>query len=141
MRDGVEFIAVVMHCATSDERFSSARALLDYGFANYTLLAPLPEEPLPAVPVVLGREDAVQPVPAQTEPVLAEKGAAASCTRSVALAETVEAPVVQGQRLGTVTLRSGDDVLAEIPLVAAEAVERLRWWDAAVRILRRACFG
>ena len=140
-RNGLRLIAVVLGASSGKERFESATALLDYGFANYTLLAPLPEEPLPAVPVVLGREDAVQPVPAQTEPVLAEKGAAASCTRSVALAEAVEAPVAQGQRLGTVTLRSGDDVLAEIPLVAAEAVERLRWQDAAARILRRACFG
>ena len=34
-RDGIELIAVVLHCTSSADRFSSAKALLDYGFANY----------------------------------------------------------------------------------------------------------
>ena len=39
-RGGMELIAVVMHCKTSPDRFESAKALLNYGFANYALVDP-----------------------------------------------------------------------------------------------------
>lgn len=128
-RDGVEFIAVVLHCATSGERFQSAKQLLDYGFANYTLAQPDPEVEIPAVPVVLGTETAIVPVPDNTAPVLIEKGQAAGITTHVEVAEQVRAPVEAGQRLGTLTLQSDGAPLAAIALVAPETVERLSWWD------------
>ena len=46
-RDGMELIAVVMHAPTSDDRFESAKALLNFGFANYTLLTVYPDQALP----------------------------------------------------------------------------------------------
>ena len=140
-RDGIEFIAVVMACKTSDERFTAAKSLLDHGFANYALVSPEPEEALPPVAVKLGTVSEVQARLADAEPLLADKSAAAKAERVVELAESVEAPVEAGQRLGTVTVRAGETVLAEIPLVAAEAVTRLTWWDAAKLVLRRACLG
>jgi D-alanyl-D-alanine carboxypeptidase (penicillin-binding protein 5/6) len=41
-RDGLGLVSVVMGCVTSDDRFNSARSLLDYGFANYTVIPPPP---------------------------------------------------------------------------------------------------
>ena len=140
-RDGIEFIAVVMACKTSDERFTAAKSLLDHGFANYALVSPEPEEALPPVAVRLGTVSEVRAKLADAEPLLADKSAAAKAERTVELAESVEAPVEAGQRLGTVTVRAGETVLAEIPLVAEEAVARLTWWDAAKLVLRRACLG
>ena len=140
-RDGIEFIAVVMACKTSDERFTAAKSLLDHGFANYALVSPEPEEALPPVTVKLGTVSEVQARLADAEPLLADKSAAANAERVVELAESVEAPVEAGQRLGTVTVRAGETVLAEIPLVAEAAVARLTWWDAAKLVLRRACLG
>ena len=57
-RDGIEFIAVVLHCASSTDRFESAKALLDYGFANWRLYTP-DAAGLDAVPVTLGAVDAI----------------------------------------------------------------------------------
>ena len=37
-RDGVEYIAVVMNGETSDIRFEAAKVMLNYAFANYTLV-------------------------------------------------------------------------------------------------------
>jgi len=140
-RDGVQFIAVVMHCETSDQRFSAAKALLDYGFANYTLAYPTPQEALPPVAVSLGKAAQVQPMVQRCEGILMEKAAASAVERIVSLPESVEAPVAAGQQLGTLTLKAGETVLAEIPLVAEAAVERLTWYDAALRLLRKICFG
>ena len=91
--------------------------------------------------VRLGTVSQVQAKLADAEPLLAGKSAAAKAERVVELAESVEAPVEAGQKLGTVTVRAGETVLAEIPLVAEEAVARLTWWDTARLILRRACLG
>ncbi len=135
-RNGVEFIAVVLHCATSGERFQAAKQLLDYGFANYTLAQPDPETEIPPVPVVLGTAETIVPVPDNDDPVLIEKGQAAGITTRVEVADQVRAPVEAGQRLGTLTLQSDGAPLAAIPLVAPEAVPRRTWWDVT-----RSLFG
>ena len=44
-------------------------------------------------------------------------------------------PVSRNQHLGEMTIRCGEQVLAQIPLVAAESVERLSWLDIFTRLL------
>ena len=60
-RDGMELIAVVMKSPTSADRFEDAKALLDYGFASYTLVSVYPDSPLAPIPVLLGEQGQVQP--------------------------------------------------------------------------------
>ena len=43
--------------------------------------------------------------------------------------------------LGTLTVKAGEQVLVQVPLVAAEAVERLRWSDLMVTVLRKICMA
>ena len=138
-RDGMELIAVVMKAPTSAQRFEDAKVLLDYGFANYGLVSAAPETPLPAVKVELGAVPVVQTVLREEQPILVEKSVLQSVEREVTVQDTVQAPVEQGQRLGTIRLYSGENTLAEVPLVAAEAVERLSWWDLACQYLRGIC--
>lgn len=140
MRDGVEYVAVVLHCANSQERFQSARQLLDFAFANYTLLQPEPGEEIPAVPVTLGAEDCIVPVPGDLTPLLIEKGKKNGITTQVEVAENVIAPVEQGQRLGTLTIRSDGEPLASIPLVAPEEVPRRTWWQITKELLQYICY-
>ena len=140
-RDGMELIAVVLHCESSTDRFRSAKALLDYGFANYALADTQPEEPLQPVRVILGEESTLTPVLQQTAPILIEKGELAGVTRTVTLCQEVEAPVEAGQQLGTLTLSTSTRTLAEIPIIAPQSVEKLTLWELAARLLKRACMG
>ena len=48
---------------------------------------------------------------------------------------------LQGQRIGTMTIKSGDQILKEIPLVAAENVARLSFGDIYARVLRQAAMA
>ena len=138
-RDGMELIAVVLHCSSSTERFESAKALLDYGFANYALVTPQVPEELGPVPVVLGNAQTVMPVLETPEPILLDKGLQSQVETAVELVESVEAPVAQGQKLGQLTVTAGGQVVATIPIVAAEAVEQMTWWQMTVMILRGMC--
>ena len=135
-RDGMELIAVVMGSKTSQDRFAACKSMLDYGFANYALYTPTLEK-MAEVPVVLGKAPSAAAVPAEVPALLVQKGQLASITSEVTLDESVTAPVSQGQRLGTLTIRTGEQVLREVPLVAEAAVVRKSWGDIFVDILRR----
>jgi len=136
-REGMELIAVVMGADTSANRNAACKQLLDYGFANYAVIAPeLPEsEP---VPVKLGKQDTVEAVLGETGEILLDKAQKSAVSMALSVEESVAAPVSQGQRLGTLTVKAGEQVLKEIPLVAARGVERLTFGDLFGKVLRRA---
>ena len=139
-RNGMELIAVVLHCASSTDRFESAKALLNYGFSNYALVTPEPGE-LPAVPVTLGTAAEITPVLADETPILIDKALAAGVETRVCVDESVTAPVEAGQTLGTLTITSGGQTIAERDLIAPESVGALRWGDVYLQMLRALCMG
>ena len=124
-RNGMELIAVVMHAPTSNDRFDSAKALLSYGFANYALTPVYPDQAIPPVPVLLGERETVQPVTARECSILLEKSRTGAVTTQLELAESVEAPVEQGQKLGELRVLVDGEQVDAIDLVAADGVERL----------------
>lgn len=137
-REGLQLIAVVMGCETSQKRFAACKSMLDYGFANFALVEPeLPEDA--AVPVKLGVADSVKAVPASDGNMLIDKGQKSLVTTEVTLDEEVTAPVSQGQRLGTMTVKAGEQILAEIPMVAETGVEKLTWGQMFGRLMRKVC--
>ena len=135
-RDGMELIAVVMGSETSADRFAACKSMLDYGFANFSLIAPCLEEAA-SVPVILGKAEAVAAEPGQNPQLLIDKAQRSAVTTETVLEDSVTAPVSRGQRLGTMTIKAGEQILAEIPLVAAEGVARLTWGDLFVKIMKQ----
>ena len=138
---GMELIAVILKGKTSAERFQDAQALLNYGFSAYTLKTVVPEAPLPPVPVQLGTQATVQPVLGDGGRLLLEKAKAGALSQSVELAESVQAPVAQGDRLGTLTASPGEAILAELPLLAGEEVPRISFRQMLGRMLKIACLA
>ena len=140
MREDMELVAVVMGSATSQERFSACKSMLDYGFANFAVVQPQSAESM-MVPVKLGTADTVTAVLAENAPMLVDKGQKSMITTRVELEEEVAAPVSKGQRLGTLEVVAGDQVLARLPLVAEQSVEKLSWGQIFLRQLKIAAFG
>ena len=124
-RDGMELIAVVLGAETSEKRFETAKSLLNFGFANYTLMDVRPGQALPPVEVLMGVEETVQPVLERSSRILVEKSAVEKVTTELKLAADVEAPVEKGQTLGTMIVRVDGVEREMIPLVADHAVDRL----------------
>ena len=135
-RDGMELIAVVMGCETSQDRFAACKSMLDYGFANFALVSPKPEGEL-TVPVKLGTEAVVTAVPGEEGAMLIDKAQRDSVTTVTELEESVTAPVSRGQRLGTMTVKAGEQILSQVPLVARDPVQRLSLGQLFVKVLRR----
>ena len=139
-RDGMELIAAVMKAPTSAERFETAKNLLSYGFANYTLVDVYPNEALPTIPVSMGKKDSVQPIFASRDKLLVEKTKVSSVEKNMELVPHIAAPVEEGQELGTLTITSEGETLSTIPLVAGESVERLSYWDIVQKLLKQSLF-
>jgi len=139
-REGMELIAVVMGADTSANRNAACKQLLDYGFANYAVISPeLPEaEP---IAVKLGKTASVHAVLGEAGEILIDKAQKNSVTMELSVEEAVTAPVSQGQRLGTLTVRAGEQILKELPLVAEEGVERLSFLNLLGKVLRRAAMS
>ena len=124
-RDGMELIAVIMKAPTSTQRFEDATNLLNYGFSTYTLENVVPESALP-------------PVLGENTHLLLEKTKAGSLQQLVTLADSVEAPVAAGSQLGTLTITSGEEVVAELPILAGEEIPRVTFSQMLVQMLRTA---
>ncbi len=137
-RDGMELVAVVMGAESSQDRFAACKQLLDYGFANFAVVQPEMSEQ--TVPVRLGTSAFVAAVPAESGNVLIDKSQKGMVESQIDLLPEVSAPVGKGQRLGTLTLKVGQQVLKEIPLIADEGVARLTWGEIFWQILQNIAF-
>ena len=137
-RDGMEMIAVVMGCESSAERFAACKSMLDYGFANYAVIDPSLDAPV-TVKVKLGVSNTVNAVPAAKESLLIEKGQKNLVNIRTEFETEVTAPVSQGQRLGTLSIQVGDQVISQVPLVAETAVPKLSWGQVFLDVLRQMC--
>ena len=135
-RNGVEYIAVVLHGQTSQQRFEDAKTLLNYGFANYTLISNTPDEAVAPIPVKLGQTDCIQPVLEQDQTILIDKNSASNVTKTVELTPELTAPVAQGDVVGTITVTSGDEVIGKYNLVADQSVEKVTWFNIFARFLK-----
>lgn len=140
-RGGMELIAVVLKSPTSARRFDTARALLDFGFANYTLREIRPGEALPPVEVTLGEVQQVQPLLSGIPALLFDKDELDAITTEIDLAGSVEAPVSAGQTLGEMRICVGAEVRECVPIVAAHDVARLTVGGVFAGLLRLLFLG
>ena len=134
-REGMELIAVVMGCESSQTRFAACKSMLDYGFANFALVKKEITQDT-TVPVKLGQTDRVNAVPAEETALLVDKSQVNSVNITVELEEEVAAPVSKGQRLGSMTIKAGEQILTQIPMVAETAVPRLTFGQIFIHMLK-----
>ncbi len=132
-RNGMSLIAVVLGAANTNDRFSTARTLLDYGFAGWAMAdLPQPEQALAAVPVTNGMLPTVSVRADLNGKVLVPKGKEKNIACKVEVQPSVAAPVKAGQELGKITYSLNDEVLCTRPVTAGESVESV----SLSRILR-----
>ena len=139
-REGMELIAVVMGCESSQKRSADCKALLDYGYAAYSVVRPGLKEGR-TVAVHLGKEATVPVELVERREILVDKAKRTSLSAKVELQQLVPAPVAKGQKVGTIQVYSDDKLLIQLPLVAAAAVEKLTFGDVYQIILHRVAMG
>lgn len=124
-RDGMHLIAVVLGAETSDKRFAAAKGLLDYGFANYSILTPeLPD--LEPVNVTRGVEKSVS---LKTDPIniLTEKGGSGQTEAKLFVNESLQAPVQEGAEAGYVAYYRNGSEIGRAPIYTAASVDEVSY--------------
>ena len=134
-RGATHLVAVVLGSGNSDDRFETAKRLLNWGFANFATVTPqVAPTLLTPVRVLRGTEQWIRPVPPAAMPILVPKGSEGDLQQSVDLAVDVQAPVEAGQVLGRVTITLDGETLGEYPLTAPAAVEKLDFFTQFKRL-------
>lgn len=133
-RNGTHLVAVIMGSPTSDDRFGAAKALLNWGFANYETVSPVPDVSLLTdVAVIGGYKNSFTPTAEMPQSILLKKGSADKLEQTVELATDVQAPIAAGERVGTLTFKFDGETVAECPIIAPEEIKKLDF----VEVLRR----
>lgn len=136
-RDGMQLIAVVMRAPSSNDRFSDARAMLDYGFANYTLRKICDKETSAGtVRVLKGESEYIEAFPEKTVELLDTKRETSFSESEIILDKEILAPVNKGQKLGKIICRQGDKIVFECPLVAKEDISRLKLGKTYITMIK-----
>lgn len=135
-REGVEYIAVIMHADTIDKRNNDAKVLLSYGFANYRLMPLRSPDVLPPVRVTLGSADSVQPVYDGAEAALVPKNGIGEVSYEIELPDTLPAPVEKGQQIGTIRVVSDGKELYSVKLLADSSVARASFGRTLLELVK-----
>ena len=135
-RDGLSLIAVVMKAPTSALRFSNATSVLDYGFNNYSYKSFGNQgETVKSVTVTKGVSNEINAVYETSPSFLIKKGEESAITYELNLNDTVQAPVSQGQQLGTITYSLNGSKLDTVSLVAETSVEKIGLFNMSKFVL------
>ena len=135
-RDGLSLISVVMKAPTSALRFSNATSLLDYGFSNYSYKSFGNQgETVKQVAITKGVSESVNAVYETSPSFLIKKGEESSITYEITLNDNVQAPIFQGQQLGTIKYSLNEISLGSINLVAESSVEKINLLSMTKHIL------
>ena len=134
-RDGFHIVAVVMGAENSNDRFETAKKMLNWGFSNYKTVTPVVDESLiTKIKVLNGESEYVKPELPKINKLLVKIGDADKITQNVELPVDLEAPVYGGQKLGTLTFLLNGNELASYNLTAPNTVEKLSFFTSLKRI-------
>ena len=134
-REKLQLIAVVMKAPSSDERFSDAKKLLDFGFANFSLYS-TDVSYLPNIKITGGVKKSTE-LCCDTSEILVAKGREGQIVPYVELPEKIKAPVNKGDIVGTITYKIGEETVAKVDITAAESVKRAGFLDIIKEIFYR----
>ncbi len=126
-RGGLTLIAVIMAAPTRDIRNEAAKSLFDYGFANYSLYTDEPEE-FENIYVTGGKENLTNGVSSGFSAVVS-KGDAGKIEKVTDVPEKLSAPIVKGEKIGTVTYILDGKSIGASDILAAESVDKITFWS------------
>lgn len=137
-RDGMQLIAVIMGAPTRDVRNECAKKLLDYGFANYSVVT-FEGADAGKIRVKGGKEDTVDSA-YDTLSLLVEKGKSGNLEQVVTPYECIDSPVEKGQKTGDVVYLLNGNEIARQPIYAKESVDSIGWFGMVLKLLQKMTF-
>ena len=132
---GRRLLSIVLGTANESARANESQKLLNWGFTAFEAIKLFEaDQAVVTADVWKGKQPTVRLGRTQAIVVAVPAGTAAKLKTQVVRTDPLVAPLAKGQSLGTVKVTAGDQLVAEVPLVALDAVEQAgilgRAWDA-----------
>ena len=138
-RQNLSLIAVVLGSQSSDERFTAARKLLDFGFSNFESkdfpqLENCPEN----IDIRFGVVKKAAVKCTLPQHLLFLKGQAKEMESRITMPQYIDAPMSKGAKIGSVGLYSDGQKIKEYDIILDEDVEKITVSKAFEILLRTA---
>lgn len=129
-RGNTRLISVVCGAETSKIRNAQNAALFNYGFSNYETYKVIESGSVldEKIPVSGGKQSHVSATAAHDKFIFTKKGERPELTQEIQ-SLSLQAPVKQGDVVGTIKIKNGDNVICESPLISCDAVNKLTYSD------------
>ncbi|MEE1003451.1 MAG: D-alanyl-D-alanine carboxypeptidase family protein [Acutalibacteraceae bacterium] len=136
-RDGMELIAVIMGAESSNERFSNAKKLLDYGFANLCLFKT--SEKVDYIKSINVNKGQKKKVKLKYDKIVNELLKTENKSNIKVITETpktIDAPVKKNQKIGTVKVKLDDKVIRKYNIYASEEIKKINFGFCFCKLLK-----
>jgi len=137
-RDGLSLIAVVMGAKSKQARNSEVAKMLNYGFANFTIIKGQPAGTVVGtVEVAKGNPDTVEGVIKKEVQLLVNKKLANEKIEfKLELPESIQAPVTKGMKIGEIVYIFKGKEIARSDIVAATDVKKAGFKEMVNSLLK-----
>ncbi|MFW3614375.1 D-alanyl-D-alanine carboxypeptidase family protein [Billgrantia antri] len=123
-RDGMRLISVVMGTSSEEARAQETQKLLSYGFRYYETLELYEQGAVLNTPRIWGGEKNELRVGVDRDVAMTlPRARNQELSARLDLRPDLTAPISLGDRVGTLEVRLGDEIVGEQPLVALESIE------------------
>lgn len=137
-RNDLSLIAVVMRAPTSAIRFSEAQKLLDYGFNNYSVTSfGNKGDVIKEVQVNKGTSKAINAVLESDAKILTKKSNNNEISQEIILDDVINAPIIQGQKLGEIKYSINGSVVMTVNLIADTNVPKLSFLSITQSVISK----
>ena len=128
-------LSIILGAASENARANESQKLLNWGYTAFEPVKLFDANQAVAMPAVWkGKESSVKLGRTQAIIVTVPAGSAAKVKTQVVRPDPLVAPFAKGQQIGSLRVTVGEQLLADVPLVALEAVAQAgilgRAWDA-----------
>lgn len=124
-RGSLQLIAVVMGVENSKLRFTEAKRLLDYGFANYeSITLGKKGDIVGSIPIEKGKKENLEIILDRDSCILLPKGKKSEIDKKLNYPEFLIAPIVQGSIVGELIIRVDGKEVDKIDLIAKTTIEK-----------------
>ena len=137
-RNDLSLIAVIMRAPTSAIRFSEAQTLLDYGFNNYSVTSfGNKGDAIKEVQVNKGTSKAINAVLESDAKILTKKSNNNEISQEIILDDVINAPIIQGQKLGEIKYSINGSVVSTVNLIADKDSPKLSFLSITQSIISK----
>ena len=126
-RNNMSLIGVVLGADSGKQRFADAAKLLDYGFANYAIKELKSPDDLPSsLKVKNGMSGSASIHCEINSNAVINKASADEAEAEIDLPESLDAPVLEGEKIGVVVYKIGDET-HEFPVISDDEIPKANY--------------